>query len=158
MKAQSTAALAQVRGQTLSKRRGRRCICRRICVRNILAVEEADWFAEDDRDDDEGKEYGAIKASHHEKSKVGASVEEGDADEAVQRSEASLWRISIKVFSHGHHSQLTIVNVPTTSLGGSTLVLTISEMKFAVSPTMQTIARRERPRTSTKVLAKGAAP
>lgn len=90
MKAHGTAALAQVRSQTLSKRRGRRCICGRIGVRDILAVEEADWLAKDDRDDNEGQEYSAIKTSHHKKSEISAGVEEGDTDEAVQRSKTSL--------------------------------------------------------------------
>ena len=38
------------------------------------------------------------------------------------------------------------------------LALTISETKFAVKPTMQTMAKRASPRVSMKVLARGAAP
>lgn len=53
---------------------------------------------------------------------------------------------------------LTMTSVPTISRGGSTSVLTISETKLAVRPTMQIMARSERPRTSMKVLARGAAP
>ena len=52
----------------------------------------------------------------------------------------------------------TIVNVATTSRGGSTFVLTISATKLAVMPTIATMAMSERPRTRMKVLASGAAP
>lgn len=53
---------------------------------------------------------------------------------------------------------LTIARVATTSRGGSTFVLTISETKFAVMPTMQIMATSERMRTMRKNLASGAAP
>jgi len=51
-----------------------------------------------------------------------------------------------------------MVSVPTISRGGSTLVLTISATKFAVRPTMHTMANSARTRTSMKVFASGAAP
>ena len=54
--------------------------------------------------------------------------------------------------------RLTTTSVPTISLGGSMLVATISETKFAVRPMMETMAIRERQRTITKVFARGAAP
>lgn len=53
---------------------------------------------------------------------------------------------------------LTIASVPTISRGGLTLVLTISETKLAVRPTMQIIAVNDKPRASMKVFARGAAP
>ena len=53
---------------------------------------------------------------------------------------------------------LTMASMATTSFGGSILVLTISETKCAVMPTMQSMAMRERMRTRRKNLARGAAP
>ena len=54
--------------------------------------------------------------------------------------------------------ELTMTSVPTISFGGSTLEPTISATKFAVMPTIAIMQMSERPRTRTKVFAKGAAP
>ena len=123
-----------------------------------VAVEVAHGLTDCDGNDDEGDEKERVGACHDEEAEIGFGPVVGDADEDVEGCDAGLGLLGILGSMCMCEVELTMLMVPTNSLGGSTPRLTMLPMKLEVMPTMTTIEMTCKMRTSRKVLLKGIAP
>lgn len=123
-----------------------------------IAVQIAYGLADRHGDYDESDEQERVCACHDKQTKIGFGPVVGHADENVESRDAGLAKSQWAEYRGASVGHLTMMIVPTNSLGGSTPRLTMLPMKLEVMPMITTMEMTCMMRTSKKVLLKGMAP